>query len=91
MVTAALAAGTHGAAVAATISLLVGRYAPLRGAILGLNAAGFNLGLFVGAALGGLVLGAGGYPGLALALVALAAGTLAATVWALRQTAPTAE
>lgn len=84
MVTAALAAGAHGAAVAATISLLVGRYAPVRGAILGLNAAGFNLGLFVGAALGGLVLGAGGYPGLALALVALATATLAATVWALR-------
>ena len=91
MATAALAAGAHGAAVAATISLLVSRYAPLRGAILGLNAAGFNLGLFVGAALGGLVLGVGGYNGLALALLLLAAAALAAIVWALRQGSPTAE
>jgi predicted MFS family arabinose efflux permease len=84
MVVAALTAGTHGMVIAATISLLVGRYTPLRGAVLGLNAAGLNLGTFAGAALGGAALGAGGYPGLALALAALAIATLAATVGALR-------
>jgi predicted MFS family arabinose efflux permease len=85
VVAAALGAGTQGAAIAAIISLLVGRYAPLRGAVLGLNAAGSNLGLFAGAALGGVALGAGGYPGLALALTALATTSLAVTFWALRQ------
>jgi MFS transporter, DHA1 family, inner membrane transport protein len=88
MVVAALTAGTHGAAIAAVISLLVGRYAPLRGAVLGLNAAGFNLGTFAGAALGGVALGLGGYHGLALALSALAAATAVATAWALRPVAP---
>jgi len=83
-VAAALAAGTQGAATAAIVSLLVGRYAPLRGAVLGLNAAGSNLGLFAGAALGGVALGAGGYPGLALSLAALAATALIAIAWALR-------
>jgi predicted MFS family arabinose efflux permease len=85
MVVAALTAGTHGAVIAATINLLVGRYTPLRGAILGLNAAGLNLGTFAGAALGGVALGAGGYPGLALVLVTLATTTLVATAWALRR------
>jgi predicted MFS family arabinose efflux permease len=85
MLVAGLTAGTHGAAMAAAISLLVGRYAPLRGAVLGLNAAGSNLGTFAGAALGGMALGLGGYHGLALALAALAAATLAATVWALHR------
>jgi predicted MFS family arabinose efflux permease len=85
MVMAALGAGTHGAAVAVTISLLVGRYAPLRGAVLGLNAAGLNLGLFAGAALGGAALAAGGYRGLALALAIMAGTTLTVSVWALRR------
>lgn len=91
MVVAALTAGTHGAAITATISLLVGRYGPLRGAILGLNAAGFNLGTFVGAALGGLALGLGGYHGLAFGLAALAAVTAATTAVALRPAAMTTD
>lgn len=90
MVVAGLTAGTHGATIAATISLLVRRYAPLRGAVLGLNAAGLNLGLFAGASLGGLALGAGGYPGLALALALLAAATLATTLRAIRRVEPDA-
>jgi predicted MFS family arabinose efflux permease len=88
MAAAALTAGTHGAATAAIVSLLVGRYAPLRGAVLGLNAAGLNLGLFAGAALGGLALGAGGYPGLALALAALSATALVVVLRALRFARP---
>ena len=97
MLVAGLTAGTHGMVIAATISLLVGRYTPLRGAVLGLNAAGLNLGTFAGAALGGAALGAGGYPGLALALTALATATFTATIAALRWSrdrapfAPTAE
>lgn len=85
MVIAALTAGTHGAAIGTTVSVMVGRYTALRGAVLSLNAAGANLGTFAGAALGGIVLGVSGYSGLALALAALVAVTLAVTAWALRK------
>jgi hypothetical protein len=44
LVLAGLAAGTHGAAVAAIVGFLLGRYATLRGAVLGLNAAGAKRG-----------------------------------------------
>jgi predicted MFS family arabinose efflux permease len=86
MVIAALTAGTHGAAIGTMVSVMVGRYTALRGAVLGLNAAGANLGTFAGAAIGGVVLGVAGYLGLAFALAALVAATLAVTVWALRGT-----
>ncbi len=84
MLIAGLTAAAHGAIIAVTISLLVGRYTPIRGAVLGLNAAGANLGLFVGAAIGGSALGWAGYNGLTVTLVLLAATTSAVTVWALR-------
>jgi hypothetical protein len=48
MVIAGLTAGALGAIIAGPISVLVGRYTPVRGAVLGLNAAGANLGLFAG-------------------------------------------
>jgi predicted MFS family arabinose efflux permease len=74
----------QGVANASTLGLLLGRYAPLRGAVLALNAAGTNLGAFAGPALAGAALAAGGYPGLAatvgvLALLAAAAGLSART------------
>jgi predicted MFS family arabinose efflux permease len=86
MLIAGLTAAAHGAVIAAVISLLVRRYTPIRGAVLGLNAAGSNLGLFVGAAIGGAALAWAGYHGLTLTLAVLATATCAATVWALRAT-----
>ena len=88
---AALTAGAHGAIIGATISLLVGRYTAVRGAVLGLNAAGTNLGLFAGAAIGGLALAWAGYPGLATTLGLLAAATWVAFAWALRRARPSKE
>jgi len=84
MLIAGLTAAAHGAVIAAIISLLVGRYTPIRGAVLGLNAAGSNLGLFVGAAIGGAALALAGYPGLTLTLALLATATSAAIAWALK-------
>jgi predicted MFS family arabinose efflux permease len=84
MLVAGLTAAAHGAVIAAVISLLVGRYTAIRGAVLGLNAAGSNLGLFVGAAIGGAALAWAGYPGLTLTLALLAAATSAVTAWALK-------
>ncbi|HEY1297564.1 MAG TPA: MFS transporter [Chloroflexota bacterium] len=84
MLIAGLTAAAHGAVIAAIISLLVGRYTPIRGAVLGLNAAGSNLGLFVGAAIGGVALAWAGYPGLTLTLGLLVTVTSAVTAWALR-------
>ena len=88
MLIAGLTAGAHGAIIGGTISVLVGRYTPVRGAVLGLNAAGADLGLFAGAAIGGSALAWAGYPGLAVMLAVLAAATSAVTVWALRSAAP---
>jgi predicted MFS family arabinose efflux permease len=88
MLVAGLTAGAHGAIVAATISLLVGRYTGIRGAVLGLNAAGANVGLFAGAAIGGSALAWAGYGGLTAMLAILAVATSAAFVWALRWGAP---
>lgn len=84
MLLAALTAGAHGAIVAGTISLLVRRYTTVRGAVLGLNAAGANLGLFAGAAIGGWALAWAGYSGLTETLAFLAVATSAVCVWALR-------
>ena len=79
----ALAATGHGVAQGSLVSLLVRRYTPIRGAIMGLNAAGFNLGT-AGAVIGGVAL-AWGYPGLAVALAIMGAGAVAASVVGIRQ------
>ncbi len=84
IVLAGLTAGAHGAIVAGTISLVVAKYTPIRGAVLGLNAAGANLGLFAGAAIGAVALAWAGYSGLTVTLAVLACATAAAFAWALR-------
>ncbi|UGY92302.1 MFS transporter [Streptomyces gobiensis] len=58
----------HATVAACVTTLLVRRCGTLRGTALSLNAAGMSLGVFVGAALGGLGLSLAGYPGTALAL-----------------------
>ena len=63
---------SHGASFVGIIGLLIGRYPTLRGAVMGLNVAGSNLGTFGGAVLGGVGLALGGYPGLAASLLAVA-------------------
>jgi DHA1 family inner membrane transport protein len=74
-----------GTGVASLVSVLMSRYAPLRGAVMGLNAAGQNVGIVFGTGLASVGLSLGGYPGLAVMLELmsiLAAGVL---VVALRQ------
>ena len=58
--TAVLSAG-HAVGVASVVTLLVRRSGTLRGTALTLNASGMSLGLFLGAAAGGVGLAAGGY------------------------------
>ena len=74
-----------GAFQAGVIGVLVGRYPLLRGALLGLNVASVNLGIFAGAAAGAAALALGGYPGLALALLAISLAGLVCLVLAVRQ------
>jgi len=59
----------------------VHRSGALRGSALSVNAAGMSLGTFLGAAIGGLGLGLGGYPGTAITFAAI---TLVAVGCALR-------
>ncbi|MDP8923064.1 MAG: MFS transporter, partial [Chloroflexota bacterium] len=75
---------SSGIMLAALISLLIRRYAALRGAVMGLNAAGLNVGTIVGAAAAGLGLGLGGYAGLAAMLVLMAGAAAAAILVAVR-------
>ena len=56
----------------------------MRGALLGLNVAGQNLGIFTGAAVGGIGLWLGSYVGLAATLALLTALALIVTLRALR-------
>ncbi|OZM74653.1 MFS transporter [Amycolatopsis antarctica] len=67
LLTAALG-GAHAVVAACLIGLLVRRCPDLRGAALGLNAAGMSLGVFAGAALGGAGLAVAGYPGIGVVL-----------------------
>lgn len=73
--TAVLGAG-HAAVAACVVTLLVRRSGERRGAALGVNAAGMSLGVFAGAALGGVGIGVAGYPGAAAALGVLTAAAL---------------
>ena len=68
----ALHTAGHGASFVGIIGLLIGRYPTLRGAMMGLNVAGMNLGMFGGAILGGVGLAIGGYAGLAASLLMIA-------------------
>jgi predicted MFS family arabinose efflux permease len=85
LIASTIYAGLQGAGMGATISLLVGRYTTMRGAMLGLNAAGLNLAAFAGAALVGAVLGLAGFPGAAVVLALVALAALGTTAWAVRR------
>ncbi|MFI6678135.1 MFS transporter [Kribbella sp. NPDC050470] len=77
----ALMGASHATVAACVTTLLVRRSGDLRGSALSVNAAGMSLGTFLGAALGGLGLGLGGYPGTALTFASI---TLIAVGFALR-------
>jgi predicted MFS family arabinose efflux permease len=62
-----------GLGITALITVLMARYAPLRGAVMGLNATGQNVGIVVGTTLSSVALGFGGYPALAATLSAISA------------------
>jgi DHA1 family inner membrane transport protein len=81
LVLTALMGASHATVAACVTTLLVRRSGDLRGSALGINAAGMSLGVFLGAAVGGLGLGLGGYPGTALAFATI---TLVALVFAFR-------
>ncbi|MGY4768134.1 MFS transporter [Kribbella sp. CWNU-51] len=80
LLTALIGAG-HATVAACVTTLLVRRSGDLRGSALSINAAGMSLGTFLGAAIGGLGLGLGGYPGTACAFAAM---TLLAVLLAVR-------
>jgi predicted MFS family arabinose efflux permease len=81
LVLTALMGASHATVAACVTTLLVRRSGELRGSALGINAAGMSLGVFLGAAVGGLGLGLGGYPGTALAFAMI---TLVALIFAFR-------
>jgi predicted MFS family arabinose efflux permease len=62
-----------GVGIAALIAVLMARYAHLRGAVMGLNATGQNVGIVVGTSISSAALGIGGYPALAATLSAISA------------------
>lgn len=55
------------------ITVLMSRYASMRGAVMGLNATGQNVGIVVGTTLSSFALALGGYPALAVTLAAISA------------------
>ncbi|WP_238154776.1 MFS transporter [Kribbella soli] len=81
----ALMGASHATVAACVTTLLVRRSGDLRGSALSVNAAGMSLGTFLGAAIGGLGLGLGGYPGTAITFAGI---TLVAVLLALRITEP---
>jgi predicted MFS family arabinose efflux permease len=62
-----------GVGIAALFAVLMARYAHLRGAVMGLNATGQNVGIVVGTSIASVALGIGGYPALAATLSAVSA------------------
>jgi predicted MFS family arabinose efflux permease len=65
-----------GIGMAALIAVLMARYAHLRGAVMGLNATGQNVGIVVGTSISSVALGIGGYTALAATLSAVSAVAL---------------
>jgi predicted MFS family arabinose efflux permease len=76
--------GSGGSFMAALIGLVVQRFPRHRGAVMGLNIAGINLGTFGGASLGGLGLAVGGYLGLAAVLAGVGLIALLLALWSVR-------
>jgi predicted MFS family arabinose efflux permease len=81
LVLTAVMGASHATVAACVTTLLVRRSGELRGSALSVNAAGMSLGTFLGAAIGGLGLSLGGYPGTAATFAAI---TLVAALFALR-------
>jgi predicted MFS family arabinose efflux permease len=77
----ALMGASHATVAACVTTLLVRRSGERRGSALSVNAAGMSLGTFLGAAIGGLGLALGGYPGTALTFATI---TLVAMLCALK-------
>jgi predicted MFS family arabinose efflux permease len=71
---------SHAVVAACVTTLLVRRCGDLRAAALSLNAAGMSLGVFAGAAVGGLGLAVAGFPGVGVALGAVTAAGLLASI-----------
>ncbi|TWD79048.1 putative MFS family arabinose efflux permease [Kribbella amoyensis] len=86
LVLTALMGVSHATVAACVTTLLVRRSGDLRGSALSVNASGMSLGVFLGAALGGVGLGFAGYPGTALAFGTI---TLIALVFATQVRRPT--
>jgi predicted MFS family arabinose efflux permease len=81
LVLTAVMGASHATVAACVTTLLVRRSGELRGSVLSVNAAGMSLGTFLGAAIGGLGLSLGGYPGTAATFAGI---TLVAALFALR-------
>jgi hypothetical protein len=75
---------TVGVSIATLVSVLMKRYADLRGPVMGLNASGQNVGVVFGTGVASIGLGLGGYVGLALTLVVVGLAALGVLVYALR-------
>lgn len=84
VVTVAFCVGV-GMGIASLVTVLMSRYAPLRGAVMGLNAAGQNVGIVTGTGLASVGLGLGGYVGLAVTLEVMTIIAVGVLVVALRQ------
>jgi predicted MFS family arabinose efflux permease len=76
--------GSGGSFMAALIGLVVQCFPRHRGAVMGLNIAGINLGTFAGASVGGLGLAVGGYLGLAAVLAGVGLVALLLVLWSVR-------
>lgn len=76
---------TVGVSIASFISVLITRYAPLRGPVMGLNAAGQNVGIVCGTVLASAGLSLGSYFGLAILLGVLSIIATVVLSIALRQ------
>jgi predicted MFS family arabinose efflux permease len=74
-----------GLGITALITVLMARYTPLRGAVMGLNATGQNVGIVVGTTISSVALSFGGYPALAATLAAISALALGIFLLALRR------
>lgn len=82
---------SHAAVAACVVSLLVRRCGPLRGSALSINAAGMSLGVFIGAGVGGLSLGFGGYVATGFVFASLTLAGLVVALLGLRSGADPTE
>lgn len=81
----AIVAGAHAVIAAVVVTLLVRRAEGLRGTVLGLNASGQSLGVFLGAAVAAAGLAAGGWGGVGVALGCVTALGLVASLVSIRR------